>query len=107
MNYKFIIHKVLAIKAGFYPIHQFLFCLGDRAHAVSLKAEITFTEMLSPELIIVTMFQDRPFLYLSGLEPGDELVREKKLRETEEDEAGSRPHAAAGHDYAEENTLWR
>ena len=61
----------------------------------------------NPELIIVTMFQDRPFLYLSGLEPGDELVREKKLRETEEDEAGSRPHAAAGHDYAEENTLWR
>ena len=53
------------------------------------------------------MFQDRPFLYLSGLEPGDELVREKKLRETEEDEAGSSTHAAAGHDYAEENTLWR
>ena len=48
-----------------------------------------------PELIIVTMFQDRPFLYLSGLEPGGDLIREKKLREHEENANGGKDGAEA------------
>ncbi len=37
-----------------------------------------------PELIIVTMFQDRPFLTMSGMDPDERLLKEKRERESRE-----------------------
>ena len=37
-----------------------------------------------PELIIVTMFQDRPFLTMSGMDPDERLLKEKRGRESRE-----------------------